>query len=455
MEKYEQNRYPVPAEYPEYREAPEKVHDTRRISVYALLDSVFIIVALVLSLWLAGLLLATSFTASYKAIFTLILFWIALAYFFLPRLHQLFTLFYVPDYFIGRSKTRDGVLGDPVNLAFDGDAEDIHAAMQRAGWTLADPITLRSSAKIIISSIFRRSYKRAPVSDLYLFGRAHDFAYQQEVDGNASRRHHVRFWKVPEGWVLPGGHHADWLAAGTYDKSVGLSIFTFQVTHKIDENIDLERDYIVDTLRYTDPEIKVDVIEDFSTAYHHRNGGGDRVRTDGNLPVILVEGAHERFNSTDEAALTIPTRKRPGDHGVPPPSLLITGGLVLIHLLAMGSLWWSIVGDGVKSTFTSNWDTAITVGVVTAAPLIELILWTLMIARRRWARIGLMLFASLVAVRSLVLMSDDPTLSFSTILVTMFAVLVVLIVSGDDARTWVSKNSEDTKVIINPRLGIT
>ena len=96
----------------------------------------------------------------------------------LPRLHQLFTLIYVPDYFIGRTKTADGLLGDPVNLAFDGSDVDIHQAMQAAGWTLADPITLHSSWKIIVSSVFRRSYQNAPVSDLLLFGRSQDFAYQ-------------------------------------------------------------------------------------------------------------------------------------------------------------------------------------------------------------------------------------------------------------------------------------
>ena len=55
----------------------------------------------------------------------------------------------------------------------------------------------------------------------------------------------MRFWRCPEGWQLPGGYAVDWLAAGTYDRSVGLSLFTLQVTHKIDADTDIERDYIV------------------------------------------------------------------------------------------------------------------------------------------------------------------------------------------------------------------
>ena len=103
------------------------------------------------------------------------------------------------------------------------------------------------------------------MSPLNLFDRQQDFAYQQEVAGSPSKRHHVRFWRCPEGWLLPGGYSVDWLAGGTYDKSVGLSLFTLQVTHKIEENTDIERDYIVETVSAAVPEVVVEVIENFST----------------------------------------------------------------------------------------------------------------------------------------------------------------------------------------------
>ncbi len=166
--------------------------------------------------------------------------------------------------------------------------------MQTAGWVLADEITPRSTLGIIRSSITRKSYPAAPVSPLFLFGRRHAFAYQQEVDGNASQRHHVRFWAVPDGWKLPGGYAVQWLAAGTYDRAVGLSLFTGQVTHKIDANIDTERDYIVNSVRYAGPLVTVSVISEFSTAYHHRNGGGDAISTDGDMPILNVGGAAAR-----------------------------------------------------------------------------------------------------------------------------------------------------------------
>ena len=89
---------------------------------------------------------------------------------------------------------------------------------------------------------------------------------------------------------FPGGARVDWLAAGTFDTSVGLSFFTLQVTHRIDANTDIERDYIVDTVRDANEAVQIRVLENFSTGYHARNGGGDSIRTDGNLPVIDVRG---------------------------------------------------------------------------------------------------------------------------------------------------------------------
>lgn len=192
----------------------------------------------------------------------------------------------MPDYFIGRTRTSDGLLGDPVNLALMGEAPQIEAALQVAGWTRADPVTLRSSWLIITRTLARRSYDDAPVSPLFLFGRQQDFAYQQQVAGNPAQRHHVRFWRCPDGWLLPGGRRVDWLAAGTFDTAVGLSLFTLQVTHKIDADTDVERDHIVRTVQDAEPRVRLEVLRDFSTGYHSRNGGGDSIRTDGDLPIL-------------------------------------------------------------------------------------------------------------------------------------------------------------------------
>jgi len=260
----------------------------RRWSVGLAVDQFFFVFAGLAAIWLAYLGFTESFAIGWWGIAGFLVFWVVLAYLVLPRLHRILTTIYVPDYFIGRARTSDGLLGDPVNLAFLGEGDQIERAMRAAGWTKADPVTLASSVRIVTSTLRRRSYHEAPVSPLFLFGHQQDFAYQQEVDGNPAQRHHVRFWKCPDGWLLPGGRRVDWLAAGTFDTSVGLSLFTLQVTHRIDADTDVERDHIVATLTAGDPVVRVDVIADFSTGYHARNGGGDSIRTDGDLPVVDV-----------------------------------------------------------------------------------------------------------------------------------------------------------------------
>lgn len=276
---------------PVYARLPSKVRDdtVRPALPGQVVDTVFFILATAAAVWLAWRLLDDAWHHSWWSLTLLVPFWALVAYLVLPRMQTLLTSVYVPGYFIARTRTSDGLLGDPVNLAVDGTARQIHEAMTACGWVLADDITLRSSWGIIASSVFRRSYPAAPVSSLRLFGRRQCLAYQQEVEGNAAQRHHVRFWRCPDGWLLPGGHRVQWLGAGTYDRAVGLSLFTLQITHKIDADIDVERDYIVDSVLYHVPEARMHVLENFSTGYHHRNGGGDAIRTDGDLPVVELD----------------------------------------------------------------------------------------------------------------------------------------------------------------------
>lgn len=283
MKHYDSSRRPA-----EYRHPPVKVQDRRSGLGMEVVENVFFGIVMVL-VFVFAVVILRSVDDGWTLLGYSIVFWGIMAYLALPRLHRTLTAIYVPSYFIGRTVTPDGLLGDPVNLAVNGSRDQIHTAMRAAGWTLADPITIGSSWGIVKSSVTRKSYPEAPVSPLLLFGKVQEFAYQQEVDGNAAQRHHIRFWPCPEGWPLPGGHRVQWLAAGTYDRAVGLSLFTLQVTHKIDADIDVERDYVVDTVLHAVPEAEVAVIEDFSTGYHSRNGGGDAVRTDGDLPVLLLE----------------------------------------------------------------------------------------------------------------------------------------------------------------------
>ncbi|MDN5562589.1 MAG: LssY C-terminal domain-containing protein [Luteococcus sp.] len=439
-------RYPVPPAPPVYRHAPDKVSARRTFAVFELLAAAFVVVALALAFWLAAILLTTGFSGHRVRLMHLVLFWATTAYLALPRVHQLFTLLYLPDYFIGRTRTADGLLGDPINLGLDGNEHDVHAAMRAAGWTRADDLSVRSAWGMIRSSVLRRSYPAAPVSGLFLFQRRQDFAYQQEVDGNPARRHHVRFWRVPHGWLLPGGQPVTWLAAATYDRAVGFSMFTWQITHKIDENIDIERDYLIDTVRYADPETTVHVIKDFSTAYHHRNGGGDRVRTDGDLPILDVGGALMRVEPEEKIAAR--SYRYPGftRHGVPPAALWITGGLVAGRALLVAAAWGfvglrdllgPVLGAGMSDLRAS-----------TLVALAAVVLWWLIVARKRLAWVLLMVVAVVDAVNLLAGITASGATGLGSLTAAGLAVLTVLASSASPVRDWVSRGRREPEVTI-------
>ncbi len=214
--------------------------------------------------------------------------WIITAYIVVPRIHRILSKYYVPNYFVGRVRSPSGFLSDPINVAFIGKEDTLHKAMKQAGWSLADPLNLKTMARTVYATILKQSYPNAPVGNMYLFNRKHDFAYEIEVNGTPNERHHIRFWKTPNNWYLPGGHEADWLAAATYDTHVGIKVATGQIDHFIMEDIDKERDFVVSSVESSGYTKDVEIVEHFTNAYHDRNNGGDRIKTDGSLPFITL-----------------------------------------------------------------------------------------------------------------------------------------------------------------------
>ena len=153
-------------------------------SLSGLLDQIFFLLAGAASFWLAWLVWREGWhSGGWWMVGLFFVVWLITAYLALPRLHRILSSLYVPNYFIGRTRTADGLLGDPVNLALRGSEAQVHQAMTAAGWTLAEEITVRSSWRMMVAILTRRSYPQAPVSSLFLFGRRQDFTYQQEVDG--------------------------------------------------------------------------------------------------------------------------------------------------------------------------------------------------------------------------------------------------------------------------------
>jgi len=181
--------------------------------------------------------------------------------------------------------TTMGIHGDPINVGLIGTKDELIAAMVAAKWQPADPITFKSSAKLIESVLLHRPDQTAPVSNLYLWKRKEDLAFEREVGKDAARRHHVRFWESPK---QVNGRPL-WLGAATFDTKVGFSHKTGMITHHIAANIDADRDKLMEDLRAAGWLLSSEGI-DFQIRHNGRNGGGDPYYTDGKLLLGVLEG---------------------------------------------------------------------------------------------------------------------------------------------------------------------
>ena len=214
--------------------------------------------------------------------------WLLAAYLILPALWRHYEHHPALEDAPKTTLTAQGIPGDPLNVGLIGAEEALVHAMIGSGWDPADPITLRSSLRIAGSVLLDKPYADAPVSDLFLFGRKQDFAFEKPAGVSARHRHHVRLWRSAG---LGRGGVPLWIGAVTYDRSVGLSHRTGQITHHIGPDIDAERDGLIADLREGGRLAELFQVTGVGSTLVGRNGGGDRYFTDGELTVgVLVSG---------------------------------------------------------------------------------------------------------------------------------------------------------------------
>ncbi len=186
----------------------------------------------------------------------------------------------------GITHTGSGIPGDPVNVSLIGTEEEVLRIMKAARWSRADPLSVRNDLKIAAATVLKRSYEGAPVSSLYLYGRKEDLAFERPVGRDPRQRHHVRFWRTLK--VDPDGRPV-WVGSAVFDKGVGVSHRTGQVTHHTAPDVDAERDTLFRDLEGTGGLAEVYAEDGFHLICKGRNGGGDPWYTDGRLFVGVVK----------------------------------------------------------------------------------------------------------------------------------------------------------------------
>lgn len=221
------------------------------------------------------------------ALVGLLLAWLLIAYLLMPGLWLRYTRHHPALEDLPRiTHTKDGIPGDPLNVALAGTEEEVMTIMVAASWYPADPLTLRSCLRIAEATVLERPYETAPVSNLYLFDRKEDLAFERPVGDDPRKRHHVRFWKTEK---IYGDGRPIWVGSAVYDEHVGFSKTTGQITHVTAADIDAERDKLFRDLRQTGRLAESYFIDNFHTVREGKNGGGDPWHTDGRLEAGIVK----------------------------------------------------------------------------------------------------------------------------------------------------------------------
>ena len=183
------------------------------------------------------------------------------------------------------TRTGADIPGDPLNVALFGTEAEMIEAFAKAGFVQPKALGLRSDLHIGESVLLDRPDPNAPVSNLFLWGRKQDLAFEQEAGSSADHRHHARFWKSSQ--VAQDGRPL-WLGSATFDRGSGVSHRTGQITHHISADIDAERDYVFAQLTRAGQLQSRYQVTGIGPTLDGRNGGGDRYFTDGEMDVGVL-----------------------------------------------------------------------------------------------------------------------------------------------------------------------
>jgi len=179
----------------------------------------------------------------------------------------------------------DGSVGDRVNFVVIGSQEKLQAALSAAGWVVVDRTNKDTILRGALATFSKQAYVTIPMSELRLFGRPQDFGYAQADPVRViASRHHFRIWKAP--FELEG--QTVWAGAGTHDVGFDRDQRNGKITHRIDSEVDKERDYIAESFLQTGIAAKVDYMTPAEPVKVARTAHGQEFRSDGRTALIYL-----------------------------------------------------------------------------------------------------------------------------------------------------------------------
>jgi LssY C-terminus len=190
----------------------------------------------------------------------------------------------------------EGREGDMLNLIFLAQEDELQDTFARAGW-----LRVENSKPQIIWHLMcqRKHYTKLPMNKLYVFGRAQDYSYAlPDPRFIVAQRHHLRIWKTDR--VVNGVPL--WVAAATHDVSIQFVKRKFRLFHRIDPDVDAEREFIAGNLAETQQLAREEYVNRANPVFNAQTETGQAYYSDSRLLLLeLNRGVLPRAAGTEVA----------------------------------------------------------------------------------------------------------------------------------------------------------
>ena len=172
---------------------------------------------------------------------------------------------------------------DVINVVINATDDELSGAFTAAGWNTAVALGLRADARTVLAVAEDRGYTLGPVSLQSWRGQPPDRVFQKQTN-TFDRRHHVRLWRAAQ---THDGRPV-WAASATHDIGIKFARAQRTFTHRVEADIDLERQKIVDDLRFAGVLERSAFARRVGIPATLTNATGDAMTTDGRVGVLVL-----------------------------------------------------------------------------------------------------------------------------------------------------------------------
>ncbi len=183
----------------------------------------------------------------------------------------------IPKY----SETLIGNPQEPLGFIFlAGDDNALTQDFEKAGWFLADKVSIQSVAKIAQAALLHRQYLNAPMTPSFWKATVNDFGFEKPTRANnVNERHHIRIWKTN----LSQDGFSVYVGTASLDTAI-----KWLVTHRISPDIDTEKSFVRDSLQSANTVESVNEIK-FVDPVLGQNFNSDAFFTNGKLYLMYLK----------------------------------------------------------------------------------------------------------------------------------------------------------------------